>query len=294
MMQNKTLSSVAYGKINLYLDVLSKMENGYHNIESVMQSVSLGDTITLSVEEISGDNQIEIYSSTGKIPTDKSNLVYKTASSFFEETKIKGKLCKFKIEKNIPISAGMAGGSSDGACAMKLLNEYFGSPLTHDELCKIGSKIGADIPFCLTGGTCITKGIGEKITPIARSIDLLLVCAIDDSSVSTPVAFSMLDERYGTNPQPHGGLKKMCTSIESGNIIDISNNLFNKFESVIIPTNDNINTIKSIMIKNGALGALMSGSGPSVFGIFDNEFSQRKAFDELQNCSIRAFLCKTI
>ncbi|MBQ7760599.1 MAG: 4-(cytidine 5'-diphospho)-2-C-methyl-D-erythritol kinase [Clostridia bacterium] len=291
---NEKISAIAYGKINLYLDILSKMENGYHSIESVMQSVSLGDKITLEVLDVDGDNQIEIKTQCQVIPNDKSNLVYKTASAFLERTNTIGKRLIFEIEKNIPISAGMAGGSSDGATAMKLLNEYFGSPLTLDELCEIGARIGADIPFCLTGGTCICQGIGERITRLTPLKDMLLVCAIDNSSVSTPVAFSMLDEKFGTRPMPHGALEKMKLAIEGGNISEVSSLLYNKFEDVIIPKIPSISKIKEIMTENGANGTLMSGSGPSVFGIFDNEKSQIKAYNALKNCSIRAFLCKTI
>ncbi len=295
MMQNKEkISAIAYGKINLYLDVLSKMENGYHSIESVMQSVSLGDKITLEVFDIDGENQIEIKTQCQVIPNDKSNLVYKTASAFLERANIKGKRLIFEIEKNIPISAGMAGGSSDGATAMKLLNEYFSTPFTIEELCGIGAKIGADIPFCLTGGTCICQGIGEKITGLKPLRDVLLVCAIDNSSVSTPVAFSMLDEKYGEVSAPFGKLKEMKNAIENEDNLAISSLLYNKFEDVIIPKIPSISKIKEILKENGAMGTLMSGSGPSVFGIFSNEKSQIKAYNALKNCSIRAFLCKTI
>ena len=293
MMQNK-ISALAYGKINLYLDVLSKMENGYHYIESVMQSVSLSDKITLEVVDIEGENQIEIKTACAVIPNDKGNLVYKTASAFLEKANISGKHITFEIEKSIPISAGMAGGSSDGATAMKLLNQYFGTPFPLDDLCTIGAKIGADIPFCLTGGTCICRGIGEEITRLSPTREMLLVCAIDNSSVSTPVAFSMLDSKYGTSPVPYGKLDEMKNAIENGDIEGVSALLYNKFENVIIPEIPSISKIKKILLENGAIGTLMSGSGPSVFGIFDNEKSQIKAYNALKNCSIRAFLCKTI
>lgn len=293
MMQNK-ISAIAYGKINLYLDVLSKMENGYHSIESIMQSISLSDTITLEIFDIEGENQIEIKTACDVIPNDKGNLVYKTSSAFLEKANINGKHIIFEIEKNIPVSAGMAGGSSDGATAMKLLNEYFGTPFSLNELCEIGAKIGADIPFCLTGGTCICKGIGEKITKITPSKEMLLVCAIDNSTVSTPVAFSMLDAKYGISPLPYGNLNEIKIAIENGDIEGVSSLLYNKFEDVIIPQIPSISKIKEKLLENGAIGTLMSGSGPSVFGIFNNEKSQIKAFNALKNCSIRAFLCKTI
>lgn len=291
---SKIYKGNAYGKINLYLDVLDKMENGYHNIESIMQSVSLCDQITLEIEPCQEENIIEIVSSGGKIPNDKTNLVYKCANAFFEHTKLSGYKCIFFIEKNIPISAGMAGGSSDGACAMKLLNEAFNNILSHKEMCIIGAKIGADIPFCLTGGTCACRGIGDKITRLHSFSNIFLVSAIDSSSVSTPFAFSLLDEKYGTNCKGNENINLMIDAINTGNFTSVASLLYNKFESVILPLNENITKIKSIMLENGAVGALMSGSGPSVFGIFMDENSQKKALEALKNCSINAFLCKTI
>ena len=289
------LKAFAHGKINLYLDVLNRLPNGYHAIESVMQSVSLCDTVTLTVDENCKDEcEIEISSDSAVIPNDKSNIVYKCAKAFLDFNKINSKKCSFVIEKNIPVAAGMAGGSSDGAAALKLLNESFGSPLSHKELCLLGSKIGADIPFCLTGGTCICKGVGEDITPIKDFSGVYLVCAIDSSSVSTPVAFSMLDEKYGTECTSSSDISLIVNAIENKDIGLTSSLLFNKFESVIIPKNGNVEKIKEIMKENGAEGALMSGSGPSVFGIFMDEISQKNAYSALKNCSINAFLCKTL
>lgn len=291
---SKKYEALAPAKINLFLDVLSKMENGYHNINSIMQSVSLFDKVTLEVSSIEGDNIIEIKTSSELIPNDKSNIVYKVASAILNECNVTNLHCIFTIEKNIPVCAGMAGGSSDGAASMKLLNEALGFPLTQEQLCSIGAKIGADIPFCLTGKTAICQGIGEKITPISHLSDVFIVCGIDNSNVSTPVAFKMLDEKYGTSCLPSGNLEKMVEAISHKNLELIGNLLFNKFESVIVPNNKTVQTIKDIMLKNGALGALMSGSGPSVFGIFYDEISQINAYNQLKSSSIRAFLCKTI
>ena len=289
-------TDLAYGKINLYLDVLDKMENGYHNVESVMQSVSLCDRVTLSIDsnDNTEDNSIEIICASNKIPNDKSNIVFKCALKFFEHTKITGKNCVFTIEKNIPVAAGMAGGSSDGAAALRLLNKACGSPLTLTELCKIGAGVGADIPFCLVGGTCLCKGIGDDITPLRGFKDIFLVSAIDSSSVSTPQAFALLDEKYGTECQRSKNIYDMVNAVNDGSSTLVASNLFNKFEGVITPINENVEAIKSIMISNGAIGALMSGSGPSVYGLFLDEISQNKAFSALKNCSINAFLCKTI
>ncbi len=288
------LKKNAYGKINLYLDVLDKREDGYHNVKSVMQSVSLCDEITLEVSDIQGENEIDIISSDSRLKCDKSNLIYKAWFRFFEATQILGKKCIFTLKKNIPMAAGMAGGSSDCASALLLLNEAFGSPLSYEELVILGSKIGADVAFCIKGGTCICEGIGEKITPLKRFKDAYLICAIDESSVSTPYAFSLLDEKYGTNCTDSGNIFSVIDGIEGENLMAVCNGLYNKFESVIIPKIKNVQVIKDIMLSCGALGALMSGSGPSVFGIFGDEASQISAFNVLKNHGINAFLCKTV
>ena len=288
------LTKNAYGKINLYLDVLNKREDGYHNVKSVMQSVSLCDTLTLEITDIQGDNEISIISSDISLKCDKSNLIYKAWDRFFESTKIENKKCIFTLEKNIPLAAGMAGGSSDCACALLLLNEAFGYPLSEADLIKLGSKIGADVAFCIKGGTCICEGIGEIITPLKSFKNVLLVSAIDESSVSTPYAFSLLDEKYGTDCSDSADITTVVDGIRNEDIKTVAKSLHNKFENVIIPKIENVQKIKDIMLNNGAIGALMSGSGPSVFGIFDDEKSQKSAFDALKNNGIKAFLCITV
>ena len=288
------LTKNAYGKINLYLDVLNKREDGYHNVKSVMQSVSLCDTLTLEITDIQGDNEISIISSDISLKCDKSNLIYKAWDRFFEATKIENKKCIFTLEKNIPMAAGMAGGSSDCACALLLLNEALGHPLSEADLIKLGSKIGADVTFCIKGGTCICEGIGEIITPLNSFKNVLLVSAIDESSVSTPYAFSLLDEKYGTDCSDSADIITVVDGIRNEDIKAVAKSLYNKFENVIIPKIENVQKIKDIMVNNGAIGALMSGSGPSVFGIFDDEKSQKSAFDALKNNGIKAFLCITV
>ena len=294
-----TYEGLAFAKINLYLDVLSKMENGYHNIESVMQSISLCDKITLDIEN-TDELEINILAKGLTIPNDKTNLIYRATTAFISylndknDIKAGHKKYTFFVEKNIPVGAGMAGGSSDCACALKLLNEAYGFPLKDTELLSIGSKIGADVAFCLTGGTAICKGIGDKITSLPSLKDVFLVSAIDNSSVSTPEAFKMLDSKYGTNPAPYGGLEKMSLAVSKGETKSIAACLYNKFESVIAQENENVRLIKETLIENGALGALMSGSGPSVFGIFESQELQLNAFKALKSKEIRAFLCKTV
>lgn len=293
-----TYQKTAYAKINLYLDVLNKLESGYHNIESVMQSISLYDTITLDVLE--GDFSIEIKTD-AEIPTDERNLVYKACQKYIEyatnKRKIKKPTCKFvfSIEKNIPISAGMGGGSSDCAAALRLMNEFYSNKLKESELLEIASSIGADVSFCLVGGTVECRGIGDKMKALKPFKDVYLVCAIDNSAVSTPEAYKLLDARYGTHSPATRIFEVFVGAINNGaDTSRISNLLFNKFEHVIIPNNPSIEKIKTSLLENGAKGALMSGSGPSVFGIFESENDQIKAYDALKKQNIRAFLCKTV
>ena len=296
-MQNKTYTRKAYAKINLYLDVLGKMENGYHEIESVMQSVSLSDEITLTVGE--GDG-IEITSNSPCVPLNEKNLVHRAAVKFLSylkeisDTQIEPKKLSFHIEKNIPVEAGMAGGSTDCAATLYLLNEAFDYPIKDNELLSLGASLGADVAFCLSGGTAVCRGIGEKIAPIECAKEINLVCAIGDKGVSTPYAFGLIDEKFGTTPKPHGKINEVVDALENGNISALSTSLFNRFEAVIEPINDTVSEIKAEMLKNGALGALMSGSGPSVFGIFPDSTVAERAAISLKMKNFRVFVCKTV
>ena len=293
MQNNIKLTMNANGKINLYLDVLNRRHDGYHNIRSVMQSVSLHDTVTLEVSASDGLT-IEIGCSSKNIKCDESNLVYKAADLFLKKSGIECVDLRFYIEKNIPVSAGMAGGSADAACALKLLNEAYGLPYTENELCAIGKEIGADVPFCIKGGTCICEGTGEFLTRLPTFSDIFLVCAIDSSSVSTPKAFGMLDKKYGNDCADSSCLINMVRAVIGKDVNAVASALYNKFEDVIIPENHGVKLIKGILSGNGAIGTLMSGSGPSVFGIFKTEDDAKNAASALACRNIFACVCKTI
>ena len=294
MLNKAELQTRAQGKINFYLDVLNKREDGYHNIKSVMQTVSLCDTVTLEASENGDGIVIDITCSVPEIKCDSSNLVYRCAMAFLKKCGITCGYFKFHIEKNIPIAAGMAGGSADGAATLSLLNEAYGNPLSTDEMCALGSAIGADIPFCIMKGTCICEGIGEKITRLPTLSGVDIVCAIDSSSVSTPRAFSMLDAKYGISCTDSRDITELLNAIKSNNVMGVCSNLYNKFEDVIVPENENIELIKALLKESGAVSALMSGSGPSVFGIFLNENDAEKAKSALLEKGIRAYKCKTM
>lgn len=286
-------SILAPAKINLYLDVLSKREDGYHEIKSVMQAISIYDEITLDITN-SDKIIIRLNGSEPSLKWDESNLVYKACTLFLNEAKLDGYSFDFYVKKNIPICAGMAGGSTDAAGALLLLNQAFGNRFSIEDLCSLGAKLGADVAFCIRGGTCICEGVGEVLTPLPPLDTMYLVCAIDSSSISTPRAYSLLDEKYGIIVDESSNFKVFLKSAKNKDIHSICSLLFNKFESVIIPLNENIRTIKELLLKNGAIGALMSGSGPSVFGIFETEDAQKNAFFALQREKIRVFLCKSL
>ena len=232
--------------------------------------------------------------------TNENNLVYKACKGFLDYARKKRKIKAFQgkfvftIEKNIPISAGMGGGSSDCATALKLMNKAYGNILKESELLEIGASIGADVAFCLIGGTCECRGVGDKIKSLRPFKDVFVVCAIDSSSVSTKEAYKMLDERYGEKSSATRIFEVMVGAVNKDDTKRICDLLFNKFEQVIIQRNQGVAEIKSILLENSALGALMSGSGPSVFGIFKNENDQIKAYNALKDKNISAFLCKTL
>lgn len=274
-MQSITIKAPA--KINLILDILGKRDDGYHNLRSVMQTISIFDNVTLSViGKKCRFPDISITCSAPEIPTDESNIAYKACHAF---NKALGEMpfgnIAIHIEKHIPSGAGLAGGSSDGAAVLIGLNKLCGSTLSADELCKIGASVGADVPFCIVGGTALCEGIGEKITPLKSLPDCKILVVKPDISISTPLSYKRFDELK--NPKL-SDFDKFMTSLNSGDLAAISKTLSNSLEDV---TNERvIEDIKSEMIKSGVLGSVMTGSGSAVFGIFDNEKKAKLCADK--------------
>ena len=282
------ISVKAYAKINLFLDIVSLREDNYHNILSLMQSVSLHDVITLDYDQ-SADRSIEIICSKEKIPCDKRNLAYKAADLILESGKI-----TITIEKNIPSEAGLAGGSADAAATLVGLNALIGNKYTKDDLKQLGAKIGADVPFCIEGGACVVEGIGEKTTPCISMPSFPIVIARMGDGMSTPVAYGMLDNKYNrfANYIPNKeNLNHLLSSESSSSAENYCRGLFNIFESVVESERSCVSQIKREMIDNGACGAMMSGSGTSVFGIFGNELDAKNAEHALQNMGAVAYIC---
>lgn len=279
----KALQKEAYAKINLFLDIDSKRDDGYHNIISVMQSISLCDTITVEYTE-SEQKLICVSCNNPEIPSGENNIAYKAADLFLESG-----LVNIHIEKRIPAAAGLAGGSTDAAAVLSLLNELTGSQKNTDELLAIAAKIGADVPFCIAGGTKLALGVGEKLSNFRPMPSCHIVVACMGDGVSTPKAYSMLDNMFGdfTDCKPQNQLLSL---LESGSY----DGMFNIFESVVIPCRPAVQKIKDTLKEYGADFSMMSGSGPSVFGIFSSRDKASVARDALVDIGAVAHLCEPL
>ena len=255
----------ANAKINLGLDVLRRREDGYHEVKMIMQMVDLSDILTFESRD---DEEIHIMTNSGKLPCDENNLIYKAAMVLFAET---GKRTGVDIylEKRIPIAAGMAGGSTDAAATFLALNEMLGSPLSKEKLQEISVKVGADVPYCIMGGTALSEGIGEVLTP------LHLLIAKPDADVSTAFVYKNL--RLDTL-EKHPDIDGMKKAIEDGDLQGIASRMENVLETVTIPAYPLIGQIKEVCKQEGAMNALMSGSGPTVFAMYtDKEKAENAA-----------------
>lgn len=264
----------AYAKINLGLDVIGRLENGYHVVKMVMQTVGIYDVLTLK-KIPSG---IVVTTDNGELPTDDNNLIYKAARLMREAYGITEGV-SIHLEKNIPIAAGMAGGSTDAAGTFLGMNELFEIGATIQELQELGVKVGADVPYCIMGGTALAEGIGEILSPLPAPPQCHLVVAKPDINVSTKYVYEHLDaEGVETHPDIDG----MIDALEEGDLQGIVSRLGNVLESVTVKKHAIINTLKQCMMESGAMGSLMSGSGPTVFGIFTDVQKAQKAKEEIE------------
>jgi len=276
----------AYAKINLMLDILGTLPSGYHNLWMIMQSVSLYDTVTV---EKNNSEKITITCSKKGIPTNEKNIAYKAAACFFEKTGIKNCGIHIHIEKTIPSEAGLAGGSADGAAVIKALNEIFDTKLAERELCRIGRKVGADVPFCIVGGTCLAQNIGDVLSPLDDIPQCYFVLAKPKMGVSTKEAFASFDNAsYIRKPKK----EKMLIAAANGDFDEMCNLAANVFEQVIeVPERVEI---KKIMRKNNSKLSLMSGSGPTVYGIFENENDAENCAKQLKSITNDVFVATPV
>lgn len=285
-----TIKLNAPAKINLYLEVTSRRPDGYHNIESVMQTVDLFDTLTFTKRE-RDERGIILECDDVQVPCDEKNLVYRAAKLFFEHTKALEADVTVHLEKRIPMAAGLGGGSSDAATSLLALNELYGIGLSTDELCALGARIGADVPFCVLQGIAVTRGIGEICSPCAKLPNCFIVIACAGEGVSTPWAYGRLDDTYDWDTRDVSS-DNLTIALGSGDIARVASQMTNIFESVVLSEREVACLIRDTLSKSGALKAMMSGSGPSVFGIFEDEATANLAVEYLGNQGITAHLTK--
>ena len=269
------LSLRALGKINLGLDVLRKREDGYHEVRMIMQSVRVHDKLLLRKTKEEG---ISVKTNRAYLPTDESNLVYKAAKLLIDEFKIDGGI-GIDLRKYIPVAAGMAGGSSDAAAVLYGMNRMYNLGLSEQELCERGVKIGADVPFCIMRGTVLSEGIGEIMTPLKSMPPCHIVIAKPAISVSTKHVYETLDMTEDIN---HPDIDGMIEALNEGNLLKLAGKMSNVLELVTGADYPVIGQIEDFMKNHGALGAIMSGSGPTVFGIYDDKTAAEKTYDGLK------------
>lgn len=253
----------ALGKINLGLDILGRRPNGYHDVRMVMQTVYLYDKVTLEKKESPG---IEIVTNLSFLPVNENNIAYKAAQMLMEEFHLPGGV-KIELEKHIPVAAGMAGGSSNAAAVLFGMNRMFSLGLSEEELKERGVKLGADVPYCIMRGTVLAEGIGEILTPLPPMPKCYILIAKPPLSASTKAVYEKIDEKGISR---HPDIDGILAGLEKGDIHQIAGSMGNVLEQVMLEDYPVLARIQETMKEKGALGAMMSGSGPTVFGIFES------------------------
>ena len=273
------LEKKAYAKINLGLDVTGKRDDGYHIVRMIMQNVDLYDTLTFEDNET---GEICLTASSEKIPTDESNLICKVALQLKKEFGV-SKGANIHLVKRIPVAAGMAGGSTDGAAAYVALNELWNLGLDKKKLCELAVKLGADIPYCIIGGTALAEGIGEKLTVISDMPACHIVIAKPAIDVSTGWVYKELDSRKIIE---HPDIDGIRAAIEDGNIKAMCSLIGNVLEPVTAGKYTVIGDIEKILEDSGAVGAFMTGSGPTVFAVFDDEDKAKNGYEAVKRSAL--------
>ena len=279
----------AFAKLNLTLDILGKREDGYHDLRMVMQSITLADTLTL--EENQGEG-LRVSANLRFLPTGEKNLAAAAALRFWEALGREQEDLDIRIEKRIPVCAGMAGGSSDAAAVLRAVNQRAGEPFSPKELARLGERVGSDVPYCVLGGTALAEGRGEVLTPLPPLPRCWVVACKPDFPISTPELFAQADRvKLRRRPDTAG----LVAALEAGDLGGVARRMYNVFEDVL-PARlyTRVAEIKNILIQCGALGANMSGSGPTAFGLFDRLEAAQEARACLAQRYRDTFLCETV
>ena len=256
-----TLFEPAYAKINLTLDVLGKRDDGYHDLKTVMQTISLRDDVEI---DLGTGKPWKLICDKEGIPCDERNLAWKAARLYCDTMQVDPDGLQIRITKRIPSEAGLAGGSADAAAVLRALNSHFGSPLSIWALAELGAQIGSDVPFCVVGGTMMCEGRGERMRKLPNMPDCIIVVCKPEFSISTPELFRVIDSREIAHRPDH---QAMESALLAGDLLKVSHNLCNVFDPVVTQDHPELNYIKSIFNTYGAAGYQMSGSGSAVYCI---------------------------
>ncbi len=275
----RSLELKALAKINLGLDVLGRRENGYHDVRMVMQTIYLYDKVTLNKTEEPG---IQLKTNLSYLPVDDKNIAYKAAKMLMEEFNIEGGI-EIILDKHIPVAAGLAGGSSNAAAVLVGMNRLFQLGLSQQELMDRGVKLGADVPYCVMRGTVLAEGIGEILTPLTPMPKCFVLVAKPGISVSTKTVYEKLDAK---EIEDHPDIDGIIEGLDEGDLNKVAASMGNVLERVTIEDYPIIDEIKNVMKEEGALNAMMSGSGPTVFGIFDNKAMAKQAAQKIRELEL--------
>ena len=294
-MKNKSIK--AYAKINLYLDILSKRDDGYHEIRSVMHKISLFDEITVSVKRSDRESTVVIRCNDPSVPLGEKNIAYKAAKKYLDTFCKDSYEVSVDINKRIPMAGGLAGGSTDAAATLRLMSDILCANESSDELYSLAATLGADVPFCLADGACITEGIGERLSPVPSLQNCFLLISNSKETVSTPDAYATLDSEHDDFSSvcfDSDRFNRLLRGLETGDAKAVADSTFNIFESAILKEKPLAASSKQIMLNHGALTAMMSGSGPTVFGIFDEEEKAKQTCAKLLDLGHIAYVCTPI
>ena len=271
----------ALAKINLGLDVLRRKEDGYHEVKMIMQTINLHDQIHMKKIE---EDEIKIRTNLYYLPNNENNLAYKAAKMLKDEFDLPGGV-SINLKKVIPVAAGMAGGSSDAAAVLFGMNKMYGLKLSMQELMDRGVKLGADVPYCIMRGTALAEGIGEKLTKLPAMPKCHILIAKPPINVSTKFVYENLHAN-DLKPEDHPPVDTQIEALKEGNLEKLVANMGNVLERVTVPEYPVIDEIKKMMMDNGALGSMMSGSGPTVFGIFTSYTKAKEAYEKIEQSGL--------
>lgn len=289
----RTITKKAYAKVNLALDVLRRREDGYHEVKMIMQNLDIYDELTFSVYENGtqpSNRKITITTNKEGIPTDSRNLIYKAVELMFDEYGIEAEI-DIHLTKNIPVEAGMAGGSTDCAATLHAINELFNLGADTKKLMELGVKLGADVPYCVMAKTALSEGIGEVLTPVEPLKDCYVLVVKPPISVSTKMVYTNLN---ANELEKHPDVDGMIEALKISDLSGVASRMENVLETVTVHMHPEIETIKKAMKEKGALNAIMSGSGPTVFGIFDDEEVAKMAAEHIRSLGVSKEIFVTV